>query len=109
MRAAVLDAWTARRNAALDCWCGEPIQHSGWPVCADRAVPASGVAYRLPDDALLVQARAARRRWQEASEARNRAEVHWKGLLLEVVRRGLDDALYADLEVAANGDSAVSS
>jgi hypothetical protein len=44
MRAVVLDAWTARRNTGLDCWCGEPIQHSGWPVCADRAVPVTGTA-----------------------------------------------------------------
>jgi hypothetical protein len=52
MRAAVLDAWTARRIAGLDCWCGEPIQHSGWPVCADRAVPAAGGAYVAPQEVL---------------------------------------------------------
>ncbi len=57
---------------------------------------AARPAYRLPDEALLVQTRAARRRWQEATEARSRAEVRWNNLLLEVVRRGLDDALYAD-------------
>lgn len=36
------DAWKARRDDGLPCWCGEAIGHVGWPTCADEHLPRCG-------------------------------------------------------------------
>lgn len=79
-----------------------PYGSPGCPACADapavlrgeqytsevRAVPAS--AQVTPDADLLAEYRAARAGWEQATEARNAAEVRMNGLLLDALHRGLD-------------------